>query len=450
MKIKFLGASGQVTGSCFLLTASSGVQILIDCGMFQGSHDVHILNREPLECDTKNLAGVILTHAHLDHCGRLPVLTKSGLNSNIWMTPATADITNISLFDTAHINEEDERGDPLYNSTDVENTLPLFKNVDYGIEFEIGPFKAVFRDAGHIIGSAFVEIIDSSSKQNKRIVFSGDLGNSPEDLIRPTEFANPSDSVVMETTYGDRTHPAEDVSEILTFEINEVEKNDGALLIPTFSIERSQELVHRLSHLKAKGVINPETMVFFDSPMGERVTEVFEQYSNYYNKELLKDIKTYDPFHFPGITYTKNSKDSRAIAEIEGAKIIVAGSGMMTGGRIVNHAKNYLPLESTRLLFVGYQAEGTLGRELINGAKDVLIEHEHVDVNATVTQLNSLSSHADQPKLLNWLKHIKGVQNLFLVHGEEEPRKTFASLVATETAIPNVYLPNLNEEIDIR
>jgi metallo-beta-lactamase family protein len=292
------------------------------------------------------------------------------------MTPPTRDITDISLFDTAHINEEDEKGDPLYDKNDVIKTVQLFKTYEYRKPFNIGPFEVIFRDAGHIIGSAQIEVVDNSSTKYKKIVFSGDLGNSPQELIMPTEKIESAEFVVIETTYGDRAHPPEIIHDLLAFEINEVEKTGGTLLIPSFSIERSQEIVHRLSHLASEGTIDSTTQLFFDSPMGERVTEVFESYAEYFNKELSNDIKTYDPFHFPGMQYVKNSRESRMISELKGAKIIIAGSGMMTGGRIIGHAKKFLPLSDTRLLFVGYQAEDTLGRKILEGAKIVTIDRE--------------------------------------------------------------------------
>jgi len=444
MNVKFLGAAGQVTGSSFLLTAKSGQQILIDCGMFQGASEVEQLNKKPIECNVSRLKAVLLTHAHLDHCGRLPLLTKMGYQSTIYMTPPTKDITEISLFDTAHINEENEEEEPLYVKSDVIKCINSFRTVEYHEKLTIGDFEASYYDAGHIIGSGFIQVTDKTT--GEKIVFSGDLGNTPQDLINPTEMINSSDSVVLETTYGDRNHPDEDINALLLQEVLEVEKNMGTLLIPSFSIERSQEIVHRLSHLKRDGKIAESTSIFFDSPMGEQVTEVFESYINYFNKELSEDIKTYDPFHFPGIYYTKNSRESRKIAELRGAKVIIAGSGMMTGGRILNHAKTFLPLTSTRLLFVGYQAEDTLGRNILEGERNVSIDNESFEIKATVNQIHGLSSHADQNRLLAWLKNIKNAKNLFLVHGEQDAREAFAKLAG----IANTYLPNVNEEIKIQ
>jgi metallo-beta-lactamase family protein len=449
MRIKFLGAAGQVTGSSFLLTSANGEKVLIDLGMFQGGRDVHKLNFTDLQFDAMDLTGVLLTHAHLDHCGRLPLLVKNGYTKEIFMTRPTIDITEISLFDTAHINEEDKNEAPLFSKEDVEKTVNLFKAVEYDRSFNLGTFSVTYRDAGHIIGSASIEITDNGSSDHKKIVFSGDLGNTPEELIKPTEYVEESNVVVMETTYGDRTHPLEDVNELLLKEVLEIEKNKGTLLIPSFSIERSQEIVHRLGHLKIEGKIKEETLIFFDSPMGEKVTQVFERYVDYFNKELSTDIKSYDPFHFPGISYTKNGKESRDIVNVAGPKIIIAGSGMMTGGRIVNHAITFLPDPTSRILFVGYQAEDTLGRHIIEGERSLNIEGTHLEIKASVNQIHSLSSHADQPRLLNWLKRIKDVNKTILIHGEDPVRTVFADKIKSELSLKDINIPNLNEEIEI-
>jgi metallo-beta-lactamase family protein len=448
MKIKFLGASGQVTGSSYLITGNNGQQLLLDMGMFQGSTQVHELNYAPLQFKPENLLAVLLTHAHLDHCGRLPLLTKNGYKGDIYMTQPTKEITEISLFDTAHINEEDEVM-PLFTKEDVENVINLFKTVNYDQKFNIGSFEVIYKDAGHIIGSASIEIIDNSSGEPLSITFSGDLGNTPEDLIKPTEYISNSNIAVIETTYGDRIHPKEDVDSLLTNEVNSIEKNDGTLLIPSFSIERSQEIVHRLGHLKRIGKIRKETQIFFDSPMGEKVTQVFEENKSYLNPEITQDINSFDPFHFPGISYTRNSHESKSISEIKGAKVIIAGSGMMSGGRILNHAITFLPMSSTRLLFVGYQAEHTIGRRILEGDRDINIEKVNINIKATVSEIHSLSSHADQPRLLKWLKSINGLNQLFLTHGDEAVRQIFAEKVKNELNLLNIYIPNLNDEIEV-
>lgn len=439
MRIQFLGAAGTVTGSCYLLEAASGDSILIDCGLFQGSKELDKANFAPLACDCTKVLGLVLTHAHLDHCGRLPMLPNQGFFQPIWMTSATRDITEISLMDTAKINKQDHPEDPLYEADDVNAVLELFKTVEYNTEFSVGPFTITMRDAGHILGSASLEIVDTSAKtEMKKVIFSGDLGNTPQELIQPTFLISDADVVVMESTYGDRVHPVEDGNALLQNEINTVEKNNGTLLIPCFAIERSQELLHDIAHLKKDGKIKAETQVFFDSPMAEKVTEVFEQYPELYNEEFKAEAVHGSPFHFPGLQVVGGQESRTELSELDGTKVIIAGSGMMTGGRILSHAQQYLPLESTRLLFVGYQAEGTLGRAILEGEKSITLKGEYFQVNATVTQMHSMSSHADQPKLINWLKHIKGVKKVCITHGENEARAALAEKIKSELKITEI------------
>lgn len=450
MRIKFLGASGTVTGSCYLLTSLSGESILIDCGLFQGPDYIEKYNYSPIECDISSLSGVVLTHAHLDHCGRLPILVKGGFDKPVWMTPPTSDLVQLSLYDSAKINKEDKEKDALYKKDDVSTILEYFKTAGYNKTFSLGCFSITFRDAGHILGSSSIEIIDESGKRgSNKIIFSGDLGNTPQDLIQPTEFITSGDIVVMESTYGDRIHPSENPSDIIQSEINNVEASGGTLLIPAFSIERSQEVLHRIFHLKKEGKISSGVRIYFDSPMAEKATEIFEKYPEFYNREFENDFSTQNPFNFSGLFTSQNRGDSALISLFSGSKVIIAGSGMMSGGRILNHATQYLPLNSTRLLFVGYQSDGTLGREILGGEKTVTINQNPVPVNANVLQIQSMSSHADQPKLLSWLKKIKGVRKIFLTHGEEKSRKAFFEKVKTDTEISDITLPELNQTVEV-
>lgn len=445
MKIKFLGAAGTVTGSSYLLTSDAGQTILIDLGMFQGEYELEKLNYILPEVNYSALTAVLLTHAHLDHCGRLPLLTKNGFNKDIWMTAPTRDLTEISLQDTAKIMEEERKKMPLYETRDVENTLNLIKTVEYDKTLTIGDFEVVLRDDGHILGSASIEI----TANGKSIVFSGDLGNSPQPLIRETETVSQADFAVIESTYGDKDHTDENATDMIGTEINLIEASSGTLLIPAFSIERSQEILHIISHLKSINKINKDTLVFFDSPMAEKVTDVFEKYRSFYNQELTDDFSKSDPFHFEGLIYVKKGKESENIINQSGAKVIIAGSGMMTGGRIVHHAINYLPLLTTCILFVGYQAEGTLGRKILEGQKTITIEGQNVEVKAKVSEIQSLSSHADQSKLLKWLGNIKGVKEVFITHGDDNQRKLLSEKIRTDLKINDVRLPLINQEFDL-
>lgn len=423
---------------------------MIDCGLFQGTKEIDSLNYGELMCDVSSLEGVVLTHAHLDHCGRLPILVSKGLSKPIYMTKPTYDLTILSLYDTAKINKEEKWKKPLYTEDAVDKVIKHFETVDYAKPFEIGSFSVTMRDAGHIIGSASLEVIDRSSKgELKKVVFSGDLGNSPEPIVRPTELIDDADVVVMESTYGDRLHPNDNPAVKIQEEINKVEMSGGVLLIPAFSIERSQELLHLIAHLKKDGKVKSQTEIIFDSPMGIKATEIFEKYPEYYNQELKNDHKGSDPFSFPGLNIIERGKDSKNIQNMSGPMAIIAGSGMMTGGRIIGHAVNYLPIESTRLLIVGYQGEGTLGRKILEGQKKVKIKGQDVVIRATVSETQAMSSHADQNGLLKWIKNIKGIKKVFLTHGENGPRGVLEGKVKA-LGFSDISLPTLNQEVDLR
>lgn len=444
MKIKFLGASGTVTGSSYVLTSESGTRLLIDLGMFQGPKAIDDLNYQTIDYDFKNLDGAILTHAHLDHCGRLPLSVMGGYKGYFYMTPATRDLTELSLLDTAKIAEQDEKRG-LFDKKHAQNTINKFKTVEYHQKFTIGNFQIEFFDAGHILGSASVKITDLSTQE--KIIFSGDLGNTPQPLIKPTEYIDSGDYVVIESTYGDKEHEKEDVHEIFAKEINMIEKTSGNLLIPAFSLERSQEILHLIYHLKLEGKINPQTPIYLDSPMAEKATKIFEKYFDLFNEELKKDFATDHPFFFSGMNVVESRQESEYLDIQPGPKVIIAGSGMMSGGRIVSHAANLLNDPMTRLLVVGYQGEETLGREITQGAKVVKIDDNEVTINAQVTHTRSMSSHADQPKLLNWLKQINGVKKVIITHGEDEQRKALSQKISEDLNLHDVHLPSLNDEL---
>lgn len=439
MKIKFLGAAGTVTGSSYLLASDSGEQILIDLGSFQGPPEIEELNFNPLQIEYPALLGVILSHAHLDHCGRLPLLVQHGFTGNIYMTSPTRDLTELSLLDSAKIHRMDNVQKILFNKVHVSQVVEKMLTVPYHREFEIGPFRILFRDAGHIIGSASVEIV----VDGKKVVFSGDLGNSPEDITMPTETIDSADVVVMESTYGDRNHPPGDPADVLREEIAEVSKNTGVLLIPAFSLERTQELLHMLHH------IHPSMPVYLDSPMGQKATLIYEKYKPLMNAEIRADFKGNNPFVFPFLRASHSRRDSMDALHAPGPKVVIAGSGMMTGGRVMSHAAELLPLKSTRLLIVGYQGEGTLGREILQGAKDVKIAGKPVHIEANIRDTQTMSSHADQSQLLSWLQAISGVKKLFLTHGEDGPRAALKDKIISTIGISDIALPILNEELTV-
>jgi len=443
-KIKFYGTAGMVTGSSFLLTAENGETILIDLGMFQDENYLE-LNYQAFDYDVSKLSGVILTHAHLDHCGRLPLLTKFNFKGKIYMTKATRMLTELSLLDSAKIAEENKDKPPIYSVEDVEKIMRHVEEVEYGKQFDIGPYEGILRDAGHILGSASIEIKERNSE--KSIVFSGDLGNNSAGLTKPTEKIHSSSTVVMESTYGDKDHPVENASEIIADEIQKIEKLGGVLLIPAFSIERSQEVLYKIDHLKKQGKVKQDTLVFLDSPMAIKATEIFRQFRYLLNTEIVKQKD--DPFDFPGLSLVEQPYESKKILKIDGPKVIIAGSGMMNGGRILHHGLNYLSKATTRLLIVGFMAKGTLGRQIADGAKKVKILDREIEVNAAIRQIHSMSSHAGQTELLNWLGGIKNVEKVFIVHGDEETRIIFADKIKESLNISDIILPEMNQEFEI-
>lgn len=441
-KLQFLGASGTVTGSSYLLTGKNSETILIDLGMFQGVEDESALNVAPLSFDARSLKGVLLTHAHLDHCGRLPLLVQEGFQGKIYTTEATKEITEISLRDAAAIQEEEKEKIPLYTKEDVEKILEKMESIEYDKQFTVGEFTVAFRNAGHILGSASIEISDG----NQTLAFSGDLGNTPENLIQPTEYITHADMVVMESTYGNSIHPREDAATVLQKEIKAIESTGGVLLIPAFSIERTQEILHTLSHLVNNNMINKSLPIFLDSPMAIEVTEIFEKFPNLYSVDLSHDPH---PFDFPNLMYTKTVEESKGINKAYNPKIIIAGSGMMSGGRILHHLEQYISIPTTRVLIVGYQAVGTLGREILSGAKHITLYHKHIPVNATITKLEAFSSHADQPLLLKWLQNIQGVKKVFLTHGENLQRQALTESIQKDLGIQDVVLPTKDQVYEI-
>ncbi len=444
-KIKFLGASGTVTGSSFLVTSNFGKMVMVDMGMFQGMDETTQLNFAKLTFDPSQLSGVVLTHAHLDHCGRLPLLTMNGFAGKIYMTEATRALFELTLLDAAKIGKEGHGSHPiLYTENDVKRLLYTAEIVAYHEPFSIFEFEMLFRDAGHILGSTSVEMKVDDTK----IAFSGDLGNTPEDLLKPTENITEASFVLMESTYGDRVHSKEDPKEVLAEEINEVEKSGGALLIPAFSIERSQEILHIIDHLKKSNKVEASTPVYLDSPMAIKTTQIYKRFKDLYSSELVEH-GTDDPFDFPGLTMIEDYHQSEKIKDTKGVKVIIAGSGMMHGGRILNHATTYLPIETTRMLLVGFQAEGTLGRKILDGAHQVRIYGEEVQVNAHIRKSSGMSAHADQPKLMNWLSKVSGVKRVFLIHGEDESRQVLAEKIKTDLKLTDVIMPKIYEEHEL-
>lgn len=445
MKITFFGAAGMVTGSCYLLKVGR-TKVVVDMGMFQGSPAEEARNREMPNIDVSTLNGVIVTHAHLDHCGRLPMLVKRGYGGYFYMTRATKSLLEIVLLDSAKVAKEDE-ADILYEENDVLTLLSRVQIYEYDEEFEIGEMKGCFKDAGHILGSASLVVTEKKTK--KILVFSGDLGNTPEPLIHPTETISKAETVVMESTYGNKLHEKRNEKEELAKVISRAEKSGGVVLIPSFSIQRSQDLLYLIDHLKKEKMVREDTPVFLDSPMAIKATEIYKEYPELLSHEVVTQAQTDDPFDFTNLVVCDDMEKSRAIRKVVGVKVIIAGSGMMSGGRILFHALEYLNDEKTELVIVGFQAENTVGRQILDGNKWVTIKDKQVEVRAKVTEITTMSAHADQLQLLNWLKKIKGVRRVILTHGEDLPRLVLAEKIRQETECDRVELPVLNQEIEV-
>jgi metallo-beta-lactamase family protein len=446
-KIKFLGASGTVTGSCYVLSNENNCHIMIDCGMYQGNKELEDLNRKPIDFDTRQLAGMILTHAHLDHCGRIPILYTEGYRKKIYMTKATRKLSEVVMRDAAHIAEFEVPENPLYTQDDVVALLNQVQVVQLNKPYMVGDYEVTMVEAGHLLGSTSLIIRDTTD--NKVFAFSGDLGNSPQNIERPTQMINQADCVVMESTYGDRGHGTENPDQVLMEEIQEIEKTGGTLLIPAFALERTQELLHRINHLKKDNKIKKETPVFLDGPMAVKALRIYKQFKMLFNEELAAHARTEDPFDFNGLHIVERPAESREIRKILGAKIVISGSGMMSGGRVLKHAITFLPSSKTRLLLVGYQGEETLGREIFEGNRQVFINDQHVTIRANVRATSCMSNHADQTGLYNWFTHIKGVKKLFLTHGDEEPRAVFKQKILDSHGITDINLPEVDQEFTI-
>ena len=363
MKISFYGATQQVTGSNFLLE-HKGKKILVDCGLFQGSKFAETLNYSSFAYDPKEIDFVLLTHSHADHSGRLPKLYKEGFRGKFFATKPTIDLSAIALDDNMDLIKDEAKKDghdPLFSSGDLHQAFLLSQGVEYGEELDLGQdIKAIFHDAGHILGSAIIEINwKEETGVSKSIYFSGDLGNYPVPLLKHYDMPNQADYVVVESTYGDRLHDKNvDKKEILRQVIEETVKKGGTLMIPTFAIERTQELIYEINELIEHETL-PKIPVFLDSPLAIKLTKVYKNYERYFNKKVIHDIRTGDDiFNFPGLHLTFSSQESKAINDIKFSKIIIAGSGMSLGGRILYHEREYLPDPNSTILFVGYQVEG--------------------------------------------------------------------------------------------
>jgi metallo-beta-lactamase family protein len=463
MQLTFHGGCGEATGSNYILE-SNGVKIMIDCGLHQGSHYANEENFEKFAYEPSEITAVFITHSHLDHIGRLPSLVKAGFKGAIYSTTATQDFAEMMLLDSEHLLAAEalrEKKPPLYNNVDLENVMKLWHGLRYHEIVNVGPnneFKIELYDAGHILGSAIVHI----EAEGKTIVFSGDLGNSPAPIIEPTETIPGADYCLIESTYGDRVH--EDMGErqeMLRKAIVDTVHAGGTLMIPTFAMERTQDLLFNLHQLFESNEI-PRVPVFIDSPLAIKITAVYKKHEDYFNKQVENLVKSGDDIlNFPGLQLTLTTEQSKDINGVKPPKIIMAGSGMSNGGRILHHEMRYLPDPNSTIVFVGYQAEGSMGRQLLEGANEVTIFGEKIPVRANRVNIPGFSAHADQPHLLAWLSTMAkpvpaaagqspahALKKVFVVQGEQASSETLAGKITEEFGVA-AEVPKLGESVTL-
>jgi metallo-beta-lactamase family protein len=469
-KLSFYGAIEGVTGSMYLLQ-SGKVKVLLDCGLFQGRRHEEEANLKPLPFDVQTIDAVVISHAHLDHSGRIPLLVKQGYQGPIYMTRPTCDLIEVLLKDAASLQERDaewenkrrrragkEEIEPLYQREDVDDALSYCEGIRYHQRFNIAAgIDVCFSDAGHILGSSIVELFIAESGQEKKLVFSGDLGNSQAALLRDPEAINSADIVLIESTYGDREHRSMEQT-LAEFEtvIEEASENGGNILIPSFAVGRTQEIIYRLGELYQKGKLKQQA-IYLDSPMAIAVTEIYHRYQDVYNREDKEAIETFaskgtsqpKSLHtfLPTLRYSTSTEDSMALNQIVRGAIIIAGSGMCNGGRIRHHLKHNLWRKQSHVVFVGFQAIGTPGRTLIDGATTFKTGGEEVIVRASLHTLGGFSAHASQSQLIDWLSHFQGKKpRLYLVHGEEGAK--LALQQAANSKGWQAEIPTLGQQID--
>ncbi|MGR8980580.1 MAG: MBL fold metallo-hydrolase RNA specificity domain-containing protein [Gammaproteobacteria bacterium] len=446
MQIEFLGATREVTGSCFLLRVGEH-RLLVECGLIQGSSQHERHNRDPFLFEPKDIDAVVLTHAHLDHSGRLPLLIKRGYTGQIYTHTATVDLCAIMLEDAGYLNEKEvqwenkkrerkglELIEPLYTRQEAREAHKNFRSLDFGEPEEILPgITLTLRDAGHILGSAIAELDLTEGDRSRKVVFSGDLGHRGAPILRDPESVKQADLVIMESTYGDRLHRSwdktwEEMGEI----ISNARSGKGNILIPAFAVGRTQELLYVFNRYFDEWGIG-DWEVFLDSPMAIEATEVYSNHAKIYDKRAKEMYeKSGDPFILPNLHRSQRSDDSMKINQIRAGAIVIAGSGMCTGGRIKHHFKHNIWRKDAHVLIVGFQARGTLGRALVDGAEHIRLWGETMQVKAQVHTIGGLSAHADQQGLVEWYNHFENRPRVVLVHGEPEAMDVLAQRLKSE------------------
>jgi len=464
MTVQSFGATQEVTGSSHLLTLN-GNKILIDCGLFQGEDEKK--NEKPFGFDAKEIDYLLVTHGHLDHVGRIPKLIKEGFKGTIYATEATKDLAYIILMDSAKIMSEDFKTHyrkalrqnrakklkkAIFSPLDVEKTFTQIKwvNPAYDENYTLcKDIDLVFRDAGHILGSAFIELNYKEEGKRKSIVFSGDIGNNNNLILPNLEQCSRANYLYVESTYGDREHQSikktiKEFKQVIIRTLN----NKGNVLIPSFAIERTQEILCILKEMYDNGEL-PQCKVFLDSPMATRATDVYKHYAQDLTSKCQRNLeKEGAVFDFKSLTYTSTPEASKAINEVDSRAIIIAGSGMCNGGRIIHHFKHRIWNKRNAVIFVGYQAVGTLGREIVEGAEWINIYNEDIIVKASIHTINGFSAHADQKGIIKWICKIKKLEKIFLIHGEKESQKALQK-VLTERCNKEVKIVKYAKEVQL-
>ncbi|OHD65179.1 MAG: hypothetical protein A2176_02785 [Spirochaetes bacterium RBG_13_51_14] len=463
MKIEFLGGVKTVTGSCFLVH-DADFTIMVDCGMFQGTNDIRERNYIQQNFIPKKIDALLLTHAHIDHSGLIPKLIKNGFYGNIYATKATVDLCSIMLPDSGHIQEMDVKYankknlklgrvplEPLYTIDDATESLKNFVPVSYDEIIQINPRVEVrFRDAGHILGSSFIEMWVDEGDHKTKIVFSGDIGPKDQAIICDPDVIEDADILLMESTYGDRLHKSkeETYNEFRDIILDSHNKK-GNIIIPAFAIERTQEIIYTLAKLFRDGRI-PDMPVYIDSPLAISATEIFKKNKDLFDEEMRKEFFYGNSLlEFPNLHYTRSTEESKWLNTDARGAIIISANGMCTAGRIKHHLKYNLYRPESSIIFVGYQAEGTLGRRLVDGAQQVRVYGADVSVKAKIYTLGGFSAHADRNGLLAWVKNIKNPKlKVFVIHGEEKSSESFAETLKAECGF-SPYVPQWGETVDL-
>lgn len=465
MKIKFMGAAKTVTGSCYIIETEN-TRFAVDCGLHQGNAEIEKRNRSVVDYDPKKIDFILITHAHIDHSGLIPAMVRAGYEGPIYMTKPTRELLDIMLLDSAHIQEMEtewanrkrlRKGqaplNPIYTREDAEAATPLMRTVQYGSSFE--PAEGItinFKDAGHILGSAFIELWIKENGDSTKVVFSGDLGHKDQLIVRNPSIIEKADYLVLESTYGDRNHKdssnsLDELAEAIRYSYQNREK----VVIPAFAVERSQQLIYSLYRLYERGDLPEDMPVYLDSPLAIKATEIFRNHPEFYDldtAEILVNGK--NPLDLPNLKFTLNTKESQDINSSRGPAIVISASGMANAGRIKHHLRHNLWRPGASIVFVGYQGVGSPGRKIVNGAESITIFGEKVKINAKIFTINGFSGHAGQTEIIDWLKNFDSpAMKIILTHGEPKGQKVLAQLIKQELGY-KVHIPSYMEELMLK